>query len=100
MSDTAECKSARDGSGPGAVRPVVDPSRCEAKADCVDVCPLDVFEIIAMPDETYRALSLLGKLKARVHGMKMAGTPRADACLACAKCVAACPEQAITLSRT
>ena len=30
---------------PGAVKPVVDLERCEGKADCVRVCPENVFEI-------------------------------------------------------
>jgi 4Fe-4S ferredoxin len=38
-------------------------------------------------------------LKLRVHGMKMAYTPNADACRSCGLCVAACPEHAITLAR-
>lgn len=87
------------GTVPGAVRPVVDPGKCEAKAECVSVCPYNVFEIVAMPEATYRSLGLLGKLKARVHGMQTAATPRAELCMACARCVAACPEQAITLAK-
>ena len=37
--------------------------------------------------------------RARVHGMQVAYTPNAEACQSCGLCVAACPEQAITLRR-
>jgi 4Fe-4S ferredoxin len=85
---------------PGAWRPVVARARCEGKADCVAVCPYDVFEVGRISDEDYRGLGLLARLKVRAHGMKTAHTPRADACRACGLCVVACPEDAITLART
>lgn len=43
---------------PGVVSPVVDPARCEGKAACVEVGPVDVFEIVRIPAHTsmaYRA---------------------------------------------
>lgn len=83
----------------GAFVPVVDPARCEGKEDCVRVCPYDVFEIGRLDDVTYRALPLLGRLKARVHGMKTSRPVRADDCHACGLCVKACPEDAIRLAR-
>ncbi|MFT3727481.1 MAG: 4Fe-4S binding protein [Terricaulis sp.] len=85
--------------GPGVVRPVVDPSRCEGKAACVAVCPFDVFEVVRIAPEVFRALPLAAKAKVWVHGMKTAATPNASACEACGHCVAACPEGAIRLSR-
>jgi 4Fe-4S ferredoxin len=93
--DAQTCRHA-----PGRLRPVVDPARCEGKAACVAVCPLDVFEIGRMDAPTFRSLPLLAKLKVSVHGMKTARTPRADACEGCAKCVPACPEKAIRLVPT
>jgi NAD-dependent dihydropyrimidine dehydrogenase PreA subunit len=100
-------RAARDPARPGeaceaaplAWRPVVDRARCEGKADCVAVCPYQVFEVGRLSDGDYRALGLVGRLKARVHGMKTALTPRADACRACGLCVVACPEDALTLVR-
>jgi 4Fe-4S ferredoxin len=41
----------------------------------------------------------MGQLKGFAHGWKQALTPNAAACEACAKCVEACPESAITLVR-
>jgi NAD-dependent dihydropyrimidine dehydrogenase PreA subunit len=89
-----ECKSLA-----GEFAPVIDRSRCEGKADCVRVCPLDVFEVGRITDADFAQLGALGKLKNVVHGRKTAYTPRASACEACGKCVAACPEKAIKLAR-
>lgn len=81
----------------GVVRPVVDPTRCEAKGACVEVCPRDVFEVMRIDSAVYAALPFFSKLKVRVHGMRQAATPNADACRACGLCVKACPENAIRL---
>lgn len=84
---------------PGVWGPVVDRQRCEGKSDCVQVCPYDVFEVGRIDDAEFQALSWLGKIKLRVHGMKTAHTPHLDACRACGLCVVACPERAIKLVR-
>jgi NAD-dependent dihydropyrimidine dehydrogenase PreA subunit len=91
---TSECRAA-----PGDFAPVVDRSRCEGKSDCVRVCPYDVFEVRRIDDADFAKLGILGKLKSVAHGKKTAYTPHASACQACGKCVAACPENAITLAR-
>jgi 4Fe-4S ferredoxin len=83
----------------GVIVPLVDLKRCEGKADCVRVCPESVFEIRRIETPDYRALNVLHRFKLRVHGMKVAYTPNADACKSCGLCVSACPEHAITLSR-
>ena len=83
----------------GAFVPRIDRSRCEGKSDCVEVCPYDVFEVRRIDDADFAQLGLLGKLKSVAHGRKSAYTPRASACQACGKWVAACPEQAIKLER-
>ena len=85
---------------PGAYGPRVDRSRCEGKADCVAVCPYDVFEVRRMAAEDFRELSLLGKLKSIAHQRQTAYTPNADRCAACGLCVVACPEKAIELVPT
>ena len=90
-------KAKRAAADPGVFRPEVDPRRCEGKADCVAVCPYDVFEVGRMADETFQAMPALVQLKLWAHGRKTAYTPRADACQACGMCVVACPERAIRL---
>ena len=90
----AECKQP-----PGVYLPVVDRNKCEGKKDCVEVCPYDVFEVRTISDGEFAALSLLGKLKSRVHGKQTAYTPNAPDCRACGLCVSACPEKAIKLVR-
>jgi NAD-dependent dihydropyrimidine dehydrogenase PreA subunit len=82
---------------PGVIVPAVDFARCEGKADCAIVCPENVFEIRRIEPADYQALRPLQRFKLRVHGMKVAYSPRADACRACGLCVAACPEHAIKL---
>ena len=87
-----ECKAS-----PGAYRPEVDARRCEGKADCVAVCPYDVFEVGLIDETKYKAMPLRVRLKLWAHGKKTAHTPHADACRACGLCVVACPEHAIQL---
>jgi 4Fe-4S ferredoxin len=95
--------SGADGSAPcgdqGRMRPIVDPSRCEGAGACVEVCPFDVFAVVRMRPDTFRALPVLAKLKALAHGRMTAETPQMDACAACGLCVRACPERAIRLER-
>jgi len=81
----------------GRVEPVVDRTRCEAKGDCVRVCPYDVFVVRPLTAEERRPLGVVARLKLLVHGGKQAFAERADACHACGLCVRACPEHAIRL---
>ena len=83
---------------PGKVAPVVDRNRCEAKGDCVRVCPYDVFEIRPLSKAERATLSVLGKLKAWAHGNKQAFVVRPEACHACQLCIEACPENALQLA--
>jgi len=84
---------------PAQFTPVVDRTRCEGKADCVEVCPYDVFEVGTIDEAEYRALPVMGRLKVWAHGKKTALLPNQDACRACGMCVVACPEHAIQLVR-
>jgi 4Fe-4S ferredoxin len=93
-SEQATCRA-----DPGSFEPQIDRGRCEGKAACVSACPYDVFEVRRIDDVDFRALSFVGRLKSRAHRRLTAYTPRADDCQACGLCVAACPEQAITLAR-
>jgi NAD-dependent dihydropyrimidine dehydrogenase PreA subunit len=81
----------------GDLAPVIDLARCEGKADCLRVCPYDVFEVrVATPAER-RSLGLLAQVKSLAHGHRKAFVLRADQCHACGLCVTACPETAIRL---
>jgi 4Fe-4S ferredoxin len=82
----------------GRVAPVVDRNRCEAKGECVQLCPYDVFEIRPLGESERAALSWRGRLKAWAHGNQQAFVVRADDCHACQLCIDACPEQALRLA--
>ena len=96
MSNTTGNDSCSDVSG--RVAPVVDRNRCEGKADCVRVCPFTVFEIGALSKQQRGALSVVGRLKAWVHGGRQAFVVDPLACHACRLCIDACPENALTLA--
>ena len=83
----------------GVVVPVIDRNRCEGKAACVAVCPTHVFVIGVLPKEDRAGLSLRGRLKGFAHGWKQALIADPRACEACGRCVTACPEKAIQLTR-
>ena len=84
----------------GVVYPVIDRNRCEGKAECVAVCPVQVFEIGVLAPEARRELSFKGKLKGFAHSWRQAFAVRATSCEACGLCVKHCPEGAISLARS
>ena len=84
---------------PGVVQPVVDRNRCEAKGDCVAVCPYDVFDIRKVSDSDKSQMTLKGRIKSWAHGGKQAHVIHPEACHSCGQCVTACPEHAIQLRR-
>ena len=81
----------------GRMMPVINRNRCEAKADCVSLCPYHVFELRTLTNKERKELSVTGRLKSLIHGGKQAFALRADDCRACGLCVRECPEKAITL---
>ena len=83
----------------GVTALVIDANHCEGKADCVRVCPYDVFEVHKLTGPERGKLSLLARVKALVHGGKQGFVINGEACHACGLCVAACPENAIRLQR-
>jgi len=82
---------------PGDLAPVIDLARCEGKADCLRVCPYDVFEVRVATATERKSLGLLAQLKSLAHGHKKAFASHPDRCHACGLCVTACPETAIRL---
>jgi 4Fe-4S ferredoxin len=92
--ETAECRSPA-----GQFAPLIDRAKCEGKAKCAEVCPFQVFEVRRIDDADFAKLGVFAKLKSLAHGRQTAYAPRAAACEACGKCVAACPEKAIKLQR-
>jgi NAD-dependent dihydropyrimidine dehydrogenase PreA subunit len=88
-----ECKE------PGRLVPVIDTSRCEAKEDCVEVCPYNVFTVRKLTEDERGALGWRARFKVFVHGGKQAFVERPADCHACGLCVTACPEKAIQLRK-
>lgn len=83
--------------GRGLLVPHIDRRRCEAKEDCVRVCPHGVFEVRAVSAPDRAALGPLARLKLWAHGGRQAHVAAPADCHACGLCVEACPEGAITL---
>jgi 4Fe-4S ferredoxin len=91
-------RSAQDCPQPaGRYIPVVNRNRCEGKEDCLAACPCNVFEMQALSEADKNAMPFLSRFKARLHGNRQAFAVRPNDCQACGQCIAACPEQAITL---
>jgi NAD-dependent dihydropyrimidine dehydrogenase PreA subunit len=91
MPETTACKQK-----PGAFRPVIDRNACEGKADCVRVCPVNVFAIDTLPPEQRSGLSFKGRVKGFAHRWKQAVLINPNNCEACGLCIQACPERTPT----
>ncbi|MCB2171911.1 4Fe-4S dicluster domain-containing protein [archaeon] len=61
---------------------VVDLNQCSGAGVCKDVCPVDVYDLVEMPEYD-------NETKAK--------PTRADECIMCMACVNGCPEGAITV---
>jgi NAD-dependent dihydropyrimidine dehydrogenase PreA subunit len=57
----------------------VDLEKCTGCGTCLDVCPVEVFEIID------------------VDGEQKSSPVNEDECIACMACIASCPEEAIEI---
>ena len=83
----------------GVVHPMIEARRCEGKGDCLRICPYDVFEVRKLTRDESRALPLIARFKVAAHGGRQGFVARPEQCHACGLCVAACPEDAIRLTR-
>ncbi len=61
-----------------AFNPIVDPEKCQGCEECVDVCPVEVFEI-----EDGKSVPV-----------------NAEECLGCESCIEVCEPNAITVEET
>ena len=61
---------------------IVDLDKCVGAGVCKSVCPVDVYELVEMPE----------------YGNEIKAVPeRMEDCILCMACVNACPEEAITV---
>ena len=60
----------------------VDLEKCNGDGVCVDVCPVEVFELQELPD---------------YPGEQKSVPVRADECILCMACETSCPTEAITV---
>jgi NAD-dependent dihydropyrimidine dehydrogenase PreA subunit len=63
-------------------RVIVDLDACEGAAVCADICPMNVYDIVEMPE---------------YNNDRKAQPTRMEDCILCMACVSACPTQAITI---
>ena len=85
---------------PGQFVPLVDRNRCEGKAACVAVCPVNVLAVQTLPRDQRTGMSMKGRIKGYAHRWQQAILVNSGACESCGLCVKACPEDAIRLVRS
>jgi len=61
---------------------IVDLDKCEGAGVCADVCPMNVYDIVEMPE---------------YNNEKKSQPTRMEDCILCLACVSACPAEAITV---
>lgn len=61
---------------------IVDLDKCDGDGICADVCPMNVFDIVEMPE---------------YNNERKSQPTRMEDCIMCMACVSACPTQAITV---
>ena len=61
---------------------IVDPKKCNGDGVCIDICPVEVFELQKLPEYPDSEKSV---------------PVRKDDCILCMACVVSCPTEAITV---
>ena len=61
---------------------IVDLENCDGEGICVDVCPMNVFDMVEMSE---------------YNNEKKSQPTRMEDCILCMACVSACPTQAIKI---
>ncbi len=64
------------------VKVIIDLEICDGDGVCADVCPMNVFDIVEMPE---------------YNNERKSQATREEDCILCMACVSACPVQAITV---
>jgi NAD-dependent dihydropyrimidine dehydrogenase PreA subunit len=64
------------------VKVIIDLDICDGDGVCADVCPMNVFDIVEMPE---------------YNNARKSQATREEDCILCMACVSACPVQAITV---
>jgi ferredoxin len=76
---------------------VVDRSRCVSRGPCAATCPSDAIRIRPLTPEERAELTWTTRLKLSLGGSEQAVVDP-EACVGCAACVMACPENALSMS--
>lgn len=77
--------------------PIINWNKCDSDEVCVNVCVHGAMGITILTEEQFSTLSIIGKLKTKVHGKKKATLINPELCTGCGDCVKNCHEKAIKL---
>ena len=79
------------------VNPVINHVQCKGRGDCVEKCPVNVFEMRILTKEEKKLLSRVIRFLVWVNGGKQPFVVHPENCRGCGTCIVICPKEAITL---